>query len=363
MFFVIIELHEPVGIAIDSLNNIYVTVIDNGFNVVNKYTTDGSLVKTWVAGGRNISNIDTQNAFATDSANNVYVSSDNQIFKFTGDGQLITSWGSKGSGNGQFNQIVGIAMDSANNVYVTDAYNIRVEKFTSDGNFTKSWGGTSNCHGFKEFCSDAQDIATDSSNNVYVTEYNAGRVSKFTSDGSLVTGWDLLQAFGIVVDRQGNVYISTRLNVIQVYAPTSPSDKTPPSIIVPDPMTAEATSPSGAIVIYQATATDNADGTITPTCNPPSGSTFPIGDSTVTCVVTDKAGNTAKATFTVTVKDTTPPDTAITSAVDGNNRAITNGGSTLYHSVQISFSGSDKVGIAGFQCSLDGQVASSCYAK
>jgi uncharacterized protein YjiK len=60
---------------------------------------------------------------------------------------------------------------------------------------------------------------------VYVTEYNAGRVSKFTSDGSLVTGLDLPQAFGIVVDRQGNVYISTRLNVIQVYAPTSPSDK------------------------------------------------------------------------------------------------------------------------------------------
>jgi uncharacterized protein YjiK len=157
-----------------------------------------------------MSNIDTQNAIATDSANNVYVSSDNHIFKFTGDGQLITSWGSNGSGNGQFNQIVGIATDSANNVYVTDAFNIRVEKFTSDGNFIKSWGGTSNCHGFKEFCSGPQGIATDSSNNVYVTEYNAGRVSKFTSDGSLVTGWDLPQAFGIVVDRQGNVYISTR---------------------------------------------------------------------------------------------------------------------------------------------------------
>src|SRR5690242_13135254 len=153
-----------------------------------------------------------------------------------------------------------IATDSANNVYVTDAYNIRVEKFTSDGNFIKSWGGTSNCHGFKEFCSDPQGIATDSSNNVYVTEFNAGRVSKFTSDGSLITGWDLPQAFGIVVDHVGNVYISTRTNVIQVYAPTSgntpPPDKTPPSIIVPNSITAEATSSSGAIVSYQATATD-----------------------------------------------------------------------------------------------------------
>jgi hypothetical protein len=74
----------------------------------------------------------------------------------------------------------------------------------------------------------------------------------------------------------------------------------------------------------------------------------------------NKAGNTAKATFTVTVKDTTPPDTTITSVADGNNRAITNGGSILYHSIQLTFTGSDRVGIAGFQCSLDGQAASSC---
>jgi hypothetical protein len=46
--------------------------------------------------------------------------------------------------------------------------------------------------------------------------------------------------------------------------------------------------------------------------------------------------------------------------VDGNNRSIANGGSTLYHSIQISFTGSDNVGIGGFQCSLDGQIASSC---
>ena len=61
------RFQQPVGIAIDSLNNVYVTVIDNGFNVVNKYTTEGSLVKSWVVGGRNLSSRDTQNAIATDS--------------------------------------------------------------------------------------------------------------------------------------------------------------------------------------------------------------------------------------------------------------------------------------------------------
>src|ERR1051325_8154212 len=92
--------------------------------------------------------------------------------------------------------------------------------------------------------------------------------------------------------------------IFQLANNTSPSDKTPPSIIVPNPMTAEATTPSGAIVSYQVTATDNVDGTITAVSNPPSGSIFPIGTTTVTCSATDKAGNTAKVTFTVTVKDT-----------------------------------------------------------
>jgi hypothetical protein len=42
-------------------------------------------------------------------------------------------------------------------------------------------------------------------------------------------------------------------------------------------------------------------------CNPPSGSTFPIGTTTVPCSATDASGNTATGSFTVTVRDTTPP--------------------------------------------------------
>src|SRR5262249_29560737 len=39
----------------------------------------------------------------------------------------------------------------------------------------------------------------------------------------------------------------------------------------------------------------------TPVCNPPSGSTFPIGTTTVTCTVSDACGNTASCSFTVKV--------------------------------------------------------------
>jgi subtilisin-like proprotein convertase family protein len=85
-------------------------------------------------------------------------------------------------------------------------------------------------------------------------------------------------------------------------------DVTPPVVIVPADLTVEATSAAGAVVTYSASATDDVDGTLTPSCDPSSGSTLPLGATTVTCAATDSAGNSAATSFTVTVKDTTAPD-------------------------------------------------------
>jgi len=79
-------------------------------------------------------------------------------------------------------------------------------------------------------------------------------------------------------------------------------DTTSPVISVPAHITDNATMPAGAIVSYSATASDAVDGTPAVNCAPPSGSTFAIGTTTVTCSATDAAGNTGTASFTVTVK-------------------------------------------------------------
>ncbi|HET9530133.1 MAG TPA: HYR domain-containing protein [Blastocatellia bacterium] len=64
--------------------------------------------------------------------------------------------------------------------------------------------------------------------------------------------------------------------------------------------------------------------------NPPSGSVFPVGTTTVTAVATDAAGNISTCTFTVTVVDTTPPQiicppsqTAVTSNPGGTGVMVT----------------------------------------
>ncbi len=82
---------------------------------------------------------------------------------------------------------------------------------------------------------------------------------------------------------------------------TTPQGTTPPTIVVPAPMTVNATGPAGATVAYTATATDDIDTTATVDCAPPPGSRFAIGDTTVACGSTDAAGNAASASFVVTV--------------------------------------------------------------
>jgi hypothetical protein len=75
-----------------------------------------------------------------------------------------------------------------------------------------------------------------------------------------------------------------------------------PSITVPKNVVVPATSPSGAAVNYQVSATDNVAVTSV-TCSRTSGATFPIGTTSVTCTAADAAGNSTPGSFDVTVYD------------------------------------------------------------
>lgn len=58
---------------------------------------------------------------------------------------------------------------------------------------------------------------------------------------------------------------------------------------------------------FTASALDNVDGPVPVSFSAASGSTFPLGTTTVTATAADAAGNTATGTFTVTVQDTVAP--------------------------------------------------------
>jgi hypothetical protein len=84
------------------------------------------------------------------------------------------------------------------------------------------------------------------------------------------------------------------------------ADHTSPEITMPGPLETTATSAKGATVRYDVATTDNRDGALEARCDPRSSSVFAIGPSTVSCVATDRAGNKATESFTVTVVDGPP---------------------------------------------------------
>jgi len=88
-------------------------------------------------------------------------------------------------------------------------------------------------------------------------------------------------------------------------------DTTPPALHGLASRIIEATSATGSVFSYSVTATDNADAAPVATCSPASGSTFPIGTTTVTCTARDASGNNSSGSFTITVRDTTPPTLAV----------------------------------------------------
>jgi len=133
------------------------------------------------------------------------------------------------------------------------------------------------------------------------------------------------------------------------------NDTQPPQITCPANVAAvtdQNTCPNPACqaVNYAApVATDNCPG-VNVVCNPPSGSCFPTGVTTVTCTATDTSGNTATCTFPLTtfdvaLQDDSNPNTILLwNSITGAYRFCCNG---------ITFTGVGKATRQGCVYTLD----------
>ena len=85
--------------------------------------------------------------------------------------------------------------------------------------------------------------------------------------------------------------------------------KPPPPVLsgVPADIVQEARGVLNGVGWKDPTAVDFFGASVPASCNPPGGGSFSLGTRTVVCTATDSFGNTTTASFTVTIKDTTPP--------------------------------------------------------
>jgi len=112
------------------------------------------------------------------------------------------------------------------------------------------------------------------------------------------------------------------------------TDNTSPVVTVPSDITVSSTDGTPVAVTFTATATDNLDGAITPTCKPASGSLFAVGTTQVTCTAIDHHANYGFGFFNVTVLLDNAP--IITTPGDIDAEATASNGATVDYTVTVA---------------------------
>ncbi|XP_071954620.1 hyalin-like [Antedon mediterranea] len=108
-------------------------------------------------------------------------------------------------------------------------------------------------------------------------------------------------------------------------ASTQNNDEVDPIVTCPG-FVNTSTASNHASAKWSVTVTDNIDTGLTPTCVPPSGSQFSVGETAVTCAATDDSGNVGNCTFNVyTAVDRVNPNLECPSDITaGTNQPVVN---------------------------------------
>jgi hypothetical protein len=172
------------------------------------------------------------------------------------------------------------------------------------------------------------DLTTEATSSAGAVATFSATASDLASTPSIVYSTPAGSTFGLgttsvsatATDGAGNTASCTFSITVQ--------DTTAPAISCPANVTAEATSASGALVTYADVTTSDAVSTPAVTYSQGSGAAFVVGETTVTAVAKDAANNASSCSFTVTVRDTTPPavecpDDLVAEAMDANGALVT----------------------------------------
>jgi len=173
----------------------------------------------------------------------------------------------------------------------------------ADGNLVQNEGGVMTDSVTAEFSSADTDTDEDS----FECKIDEGTFENCTSPKTF-GGLDMdIHTISVrATDFTGNIGEPESFSFFVIIEPSVVQDDVDPVFNNIADITVSATNPNGALVNYATPiATDNVDPAPVVVCAPPSGSTFPIGDTLVTCTATDNSGNSAQTTFTITVEDTT----------------------------------------------------------
>ena len=177
---IVTDLILPYGIAYNSRGEMIVS--ERGGHRVSIIDNRGKKIRTFGSHGDSPDQMICPAGIAIDDIDNIYVSSSHKLQKFTSNGELIKCIGKKGGKEGEFNDPRGVTLHD-NQVYVCDSYNHRIQVFDLNLNFVRSIGSCGKGRG--EF-NKPWDVKLDTAGNIYIAEYNNSRVQVLDNSGHFI---------------------------------------------------------------------------------------------------------------------------------------------------------------------------------
>lgn len=208
------QLQGAHGIAID--NNGDVIVVDSRSSHVYRYTPTGKFLgEIGLGPGEGSGQFKSPRDAAVRANGKIYVAdgANNRIQVFGPDGKYQRAFGQKGKGPGEFLRAHALDFDPAGRLFIADVDNSRIAVYDENDKFVTTWGKAGSAPG--EFHA-PHGLGVDRRGDVIVSNYY-GPVQKFTPQGKLLIEFgaftaenNLLSYHSMCLDREGNIYITTR---------------------------------------------------------------------------------------------------------------------------------------------------------
>jgi DNA-binding beta-propeller fold protein YncE len=209
------KLRGAHGITVDRNGDVIIT--DSRASRVMRYAPDGKfLMEIGLGPGSGPGQFQAPRDAAVNPVDGkIYVAdgANYRILVFDGGGKLVRTFGVKGSGPGEFLRPHALDFDSVGRLFIADVDNSRIAVYDEKGNFAGHWGKAGSARG--EFHA-PHGLGVDRRGDVIISNYY-GPVQKFTPQGKVLLEFgaftkenNLLSYHSMCVDREGNIYITTR---------------------------------------------------------------------------------------------------------------------------------------------------------